>query len=417
MDRLNLDKVKIMAAAATLAMFAGTACAHVELYAEVNKVYEQVWTEEMDTGIFGDNNYSPSKVGVMSSAHLNKCVTFGGVAELEFLPNNTRLASELVTEDLLNHIVYARKLEAWASAGMWGKLSLGLGEAASWNITNISYAGTNQTSLGSSVANNAGGMIFIIKNANNAASTSPNVNIVFNALNGVGDIDSFNGVLSTKDRVRYDTADWMGFKASVSYGNVTKNFASLTLEDEITASLLAAQTRRTFFDVALRYSGCWDDFMFGAGVAGAWYNRDGSTREPFSTFAGTGYRDRRAWSGSLAVEHKPTGFNAAVAGGQRRKIVKGLDEYGFWYVQLGKKFCFTNYGKTNVAVDWFQSRNSIQNSDRGNSWSVGVTQDLCKIHSAVYASVRNYKYADTRPSYEDIFVMTLGVQFKFGAML
>lgn len=412
MERLNLDKVKIMAAAATLAMFAGTACANVEIYAEVNRAYLQMWGNTQDTGVFVDNNYSPSKLGVMSSAHLNKCVTFGGVTELEFLPNNTRLVNQLVTEDLHNHIVLVRKVDAWVSGGMWGKLSLGLGEAASWGITNISYAGTNQTSLGSSVANNAGGMIFAVKGAN-ALVTNPTVNVVFNALNGVGDIDQVNGVLNTKDRVRYDTADWMGFSAGVSYGNDTHQFTTYPAQFGA-----FNRTRKTFFDVAIRYQACWDDFMVGAGVAGAWFNRDTATSDLFNTVnTAAPYQQERAWSGSIAVEHKPSGFNVAVAGGEKRKIVESNDKYKFWYVQLGKHFCFTNYGKTHLAVDYFQSKDAVFNGDKGKSWSVGVTQDLCKVHSALYAAVRNYKYDHTTASYEDIVAMTLGVQFKFGAML
>lgn len=411
MERLNLDKVKIMAAAATLAMFAGTACANVEIYAEVNKVYEQVWSKPQDTGVFADNNYSPSKLGVMSSAHLNKCTTLGGVAELEFLPNNTRLVSQIQTEDINNHVVLVRKVDAWISGGMWGKLSLGLGEAASYDITNISFAGTNQTSLGSSVANNAGGMRFAVNPSSTVLLTNPTVNVIFNALNGVGDIDSVNGVLNTKDRVRYDTADWMGFKASVSYGNDTHQFTTYTIDG-------ANLTRRNFFDVAVRYMACWDDFKVGAGVAGAWFNRDGQVNELHTATVLAGpYQKQEAWSGSIAVEHRPTGINAAVAGGAKRKFVDSLNDYKFWYVQLGKQFCFTHYGKTSVAIDYFGSKDAIVNGDKGHSWSIGVTQDLHKVHSALYAAFRNYKYDNVAPTYHDINVLTLGVQFKFGAMI
>ncbi len=411
MERLNLDKVKIMAAAATLAMFAGTACAHVELYAQVNKAYTQLWADRMDTGVFTDNNYSPSKLGVMSSAHLNKCTTFGGVIELELLPNNTRIVNQLITEDYYNHVVLVRKVDSWVCGGMWGKLSLGLGETASWNITNISFAGTNETSLGSSVANNGGGFLFNIAGAN-PVITDPTVNVVFNALNGVGDIEEPNGVLNTKDRVRYDSADFMGFKLSLSYGNTTRTFTNTQLHLEPYNF-----TRRNFFDVALRYMACWcDDFQVGAGIAGAWYNRDGVTVEPFSV-AGAPYEHFHAWSGSIAVEHKPSGFNAAVAGGVKTKIRDALDNYKFWYIQLGKKFCFSDYGKTNFAIDYFQSKDAIVNGDKGKSWSIGVTQDLCKINSALYASYRHYKYDHTVHNYDDLNVLNLGVQFKFGAML
>ncbi len=411
MERLNLDKVKIMAAAATLAMFAGTACAHVEVYAEVNKVYEQVWASRLDTGVFADNDYRPSRLGVMSSMHLNKCWTFGGAIEMKYVPNNTRLVSQLITDSQATRLVYARKVDSWVSGGMWGKLSLGLGEAASWDITNISFAGTKDTSLGSKLAN-AGGMHFGVSGAD-PVITDPTVNYVFNSLNGVGSIENPNGLLDTKNRVRYDTGDFMGFMLSVSYGNdthIAENGTNVTFTP-------FPYTRRNFFDVALRYMACWcEDFQVGAGIAGAWFNRDRQLFEPYSTVTG-GYSDMKSWSGSIAVEHKPTGFNAAIAGGVRDKVIDSLSNYKFWYIQLGKKFCFSNYGKTNFAIDYFQSKDAITNGDKGKSWSIGVTQDLCKINSAVYAAVRNYKYDSNVADYQDLFVMTLGMQFKFGAML
>lgn len=404
MERLNLDKVKIMAAAATLAMFAGTACAHVEVYGEVNKAFEQLWTKKQDTGTIVDNNYSPSKFGITSTGNISKCTTVGGVAELQLMPNNTRLVSQIETDSDSTRLVLVRKVDAWVSGGVWGKFSIGLGEAASYGITNISYAGTNQTSLGSSVANNAGGMLFAIKGAK-AVFGDPTVNEIFNALNGVGDTDSYNAVFSTKERVRYDTADWMGLRLSVSYGNTANRYASwgqqLTTQDF---------SRRTYTDVALRYAACWDDFQVGAGVAGEWFTRD--HHNALAT------RNERAWSASIAVEHKPTGFNAAVAGGQKRQEVSSLSNYQFWYVQLGKKFCFTSHGKTNFAIDYFQSENAIAKNAKGKTFSFGVTQELQKINSALYASLRNYKYDNVpNKNYEDMLVGSVGIQFKFGAML
>lgn len=417
MERLNLDKVKIMAAAATLAMFAGTACAHLEVYGQVNKAYLQTWADRMDTGVFVDNNYSPSKLGAMGSAHLNKCVTFGGVTELEFLPNNTRLVSQRITETVNNHVVLVRKVDAWVSGGVWGKLSLGLGEAASWGITDLSYAGTHETSLGSSVANMAGGMIFNVKGAD-PVLTGPRIRRVFQALNGVGDIDDVTGVLSTKDRVRYDTSTWAGFMASVSYGNVTHSFVNDPLggsDFDLDGNDL---TRRSFFDAALRYHDCWGDFKVAAGVAGVWYTRDGQTSYSNPTQTGTvkGHGER-AWSASIAVEHRPTGINAAVAGGEKDKILENLDNYKFWYVQLGDQFCWTSYGKTSVAIDYFQGKDAIYNGDKGKSWGLGVTQDYNKINTSLYAAVRGYKYTGAPANYDKITAAMVGVLFKFGAML
>lgn len=410
MERLNLDKVKLMAAAATLAMFAGTACAQLGVYGDLNKAFLYGYDGQNSASVFIDNNYDPSKVGFMVSKHVDKCVTFGGVAELEMVPNNSRLVSQLENTNVFTNTVFVRKLDAWMTNAMWGKLSLGLGDAASWGITDMSFAGTNRTSLGVVVANTAGGMFFAV-DGNKATLTDPTVNRVFNSLNGVGDIDDYTGLFVQKNRVRYDTADWCGLTASVSYGNVAHRLANFeTIDDNV---LNAEQ----YTDVAVRYMQDFCDFKVGAGVAWAYFTRDGLTSEVDPVLLGA-TRGEEVWSGSVAAEHKPTGINAAFAAGTKRKMVPALSHYSMWYVQLGKQFCLTHYGKTNVAIDYFQGKNSRVNGDKAKTYSLGVTQDLNKINSAVYAAVRNYKYDDVPGvNYHDVFAATVGVKINFAACL
>lgn len=410
MERLNLDKVKLMAAAATLAMFAGTACAHMEIYGHVNKAF--LWTDDgyEDSSIFVDNDYAPSLVGFRASKHLDQCWTFGGVAELEFISNNTRLVSQIENEDAYTRTVLVRKLDSWMSYGQWGTLNLGLGESASWGITNLSYAGTTETSLGSSVADMAGGMRFRV-NGNRATAANPSVERVFDALNGVG--DTYDGLYTTENRVMFRTGDWMGFNLGVSYGNIIKDvYYTYELVDDNT------RNRRQYFDAALRYAHDFCDFKLSAGVAYAHYTRDGDVSEIDPAVTGVAVSDVHTWSGSIAAEHKPTGINAAFAAGVKDKIVDSLDNYKMWYVQLGKRFCLTHYGKTNVAIDYFDAKNARINGDRGHSYGLGVTQDLNKICSSVYASVREYKYDDVPGvDYDSVFAAMVGVKFNFGASL
>lgn len=401
-----------MAAAATLAMFAGTACAHFEIYGNVNKEFLYSYDGFESASIFADNNYDPSKLGVMVTKHLDRCVTFGAVAELQFNPNNSRLINQLDNTDPYTSIVFVRQVDSWVSGGMWGKLSLGLGYAASWGITDYSFAGTNTTSLGVVVANTAGGM-FIPVSGHKATGLNPTVDRVFNSLNGVGDIDDYTGLFTTKNRVRYDTADWAGFSAGISYGNVAHRIG---VYEDIDNGPRTGSTEE-YTDVAVRYKQDFCDFKLGAGVAWAYFTRDGLTTEldPVRTGA---TRGEEVWSGSVAAEHKPTGINAAFAGGSKRKMVPALDHYKMWYVQLGKHFCLTHYGQTNLAIDYFQGKNARFNGDKARSYSVGVTQDLNKINSALFAAVRSYRYSDVPGiSYHNVTAFTVGMKLNFGASL
>ena len=102
-----------MAAAATLAMFAGTACAHFEIYGNVNKEFLYAYDGFNSASIFADNNYDPSKLGLIVTKHLDRCATFGAETELQFNPNNSRLVSQLDNTDPYTSIVFIRKLDAW----------------------------------------------------------------------------------------------------------------------------------------------------------------------------------------------------------------------------------------------------------------------------------------------------------------
>lgn len=410
MERLKLDKVKLMAAAATLAMFAGTACAHFEIYGNVNKEFLYSYDGFQSASIFADNNYDPSKLGVIVTKHLDRCTTFGAETELQFNPNNSRLVSQLENTSPYTSLVFIRKADAWMSHSMWGKLSLGLGYAASYGITDYSFAGTNDTSLGVVVANTAGGM-YIPVSGSKATFADPTIDRVFNSLNGVGDIDDYTGLYTTKNRVRLDTGNWCGFSAAVSYGNVGHRLANYeSIDDSI-------GNTEQYFDAAVRYTEDFCDFKVGAGVAFAHFTRDGLDSEIDPIVPGAS-RGEESWSGSIAAEHKPTGINAAVAGGVKRKINSSLDDYKMWYVQLGKHFCLTHYGQTNVALDYFHGKNSRLNGDKAQSYSLGITQDLNKINSAVYASVRNYKYDDVPGvNYHEVVAATVGVKINFGASL
>lgn len=416
MERLNLDKVKILAAAATLAMFAGAASAEsrTEVFGAVNTAIMHTSDGNQDSTLFTQNQYYPSTLGLRSATDLSKCVSMGGVSEVQFNVNSSRLVSQVQNTNDDFNVLTVRRLEAWASAGMWGKLSLGYGDAASWGITDTSFAGTNQTVIGVNVQNTAGGMYFYQKGTARATNLQPRVDRVFDSLNGIGQIDDYTGLLIQKNRIRYDSGCFYGFTLAASFGSVGDR---IDLNDNLYAD--DNRNQRSYTDVALRYRGDWQDFQFGAGLAWAGITRDGDVTER-DPAVGVSTRGERVWAGSIAGEHKPTGINLAVAGGVKRKQVESLDNYKFWYVQLGKHFCFTEYGMTNIAVDYFQNKDSRLNSDKGRTWGLGVSQDLNKVNSAVYASVRNYHYNPenaTTVRYDSVTAVNAGVLFKFGAML
>jgi hypothetical protein len=421
MERLNLDRFKILAAAATLAMFAGTACAETELYGWVNRAI--MHTDDGFTGstLLVDNAFNPSTLGVKSMGHLNKCVMVGGVAELELNNNDSRVVSQLRQADIATNIVLVRRLDTWASAGFWGKLSLGYGDAASYGITRMSYSRTGDTVSHSRVADLAGGMHFNVSgSAGGALVTNPRVDYVFDPVDGIGSFDDTTGFFRQKNRIRWDSEKWCGLGVGVSFGSVPEP----AIPASFGATLVAnnASTRQ-YMDVAVRYEGDFSDFLLSAGIAWGQYSQDGRTTE-YNNGVAVGLatplatRGQRLWAGSVAAEHKCTGINAAISYGNKRKMVSSLSNHQAWFFQLGKHFDWTHYGQTNFVIDYFTGKHALRNSDTSKSYSIGVVQDLCKVNSQVYATVRAYKYnTGAATSYDRIWVASAGFLFKFGAML
>lgn len=455
MERLNLDKVKILAAAATLAMFAGSASAHVKLSGQINRMVSFTGDGHQDNTLFLDNDFSPSQLGVEAHYALDKCTVVGGMLDLTVSPNNSRLTSQVRNADMLYNMVWVRDADIWVSYGQLGRLSLGYGDAASYGITRLSFAGTGETVSSAQVGNLAGGMIFHPNNGaaqalpavpGNLPGFPPTVNLAFNSLDGVGSIFDETDLFRQKNRVRWDSCDWCGFMVSVSYGADAPFYAEgvgQNIDNNV-------RNTRNFTDVALRYNNTFcNDFMLEAGIAWARWNQGlynaGQTVAAWADTgaqggggdtwinSGTATRGDRLWAGSVAVEHKCTGLNAAFSYGNLRKMVPQFNNAKSWFVQVGKHNCWCAHGQTDLVVDFFQGKDTLVNQDKSNSWGVGVVQHLDKANSQLYATYRYYKYKlpsqatltangqgsvfGTATGFDAINVVSLGILFKFGAML
>ena len=424
MDRLNLDKFKILAAATTLAMFAGVASAEheVQLYGQLNRALMGTRDGYRDNTFFIDNANSGSMVGLKAHSHLNKCVTVGGVLETEFNAGNSLNVNQLAADDADNKIILMKTGDVWvAHSGLWGRLTVGYGPAASYGITRMSYSRAGDTVSSANVANVGGAMRFQATTTT-GDSTALTVFDAFTNPDGVGAYDR-TGYYRSQDRVRWDSGVWNGLTLGVSYGKT--NTRDLVATD---FSRLQGMNR-DFTDVALRYEQKFDDFMVSAGLAWAKFSRNQVlTEQEAATVSSTlGVtlpaaiaRGQRQWGGSVAAMHVPTGVNAAVSYGVRRKADSSLTNQKVWFVQLGKHFHFTHYGKTNLVLDYFKGKNALVNTDSSKSYALGVVQDLDKVNSSVYASVRKFKYnpnSATTTRFKAMNVGYVGFMFKFGAML
>lgn len=461
MDRLNLDKVKILAAAATLAMFAGGASAGaVDLHGQLNRMVSFTNDGHQSNALFLDNDFSPSMFGMSANYAVDKCTAMGGVLDITTSPNNSRLVSQIRNADIGYHFATVRRADVWVSYGKLGRVSLGYGDAASYGITRMSYSNTGETVSSAQVSNLAGGMMFHAKNGNatglpangaadavgNFPGTAPTIAQAFNSLDGIGSIFDNTDLYRQKNRVRWDSCEWCGFMASVSHGSVQPYYLAGRENTDLAITPWGHQsTTRSFTDAALRYEGNWCDFMFSGAVAWAqishdWYNNYqnlNGTDGHFDVWTRTATADRRMrlWAGSVAAEHKCTGINVAASYGNLRKMASSLNNAKTWFVQVGKHNCWMPYGQTDLVVDYSYGKDTLINKDKSKSFGVGVVQHVDKANSQVYATYRYHKYDlpgaatllaqgntntfgnATVTEFDTINVISVGVLFKFGAML
>jgi len=352
----------------TLSLWTSCSVAHVKMDVNVNRILSFTADGHQKNTLFLDNAFAPSSVDFVAHHHIHKCAVLGGELDILVDPNNSRFVSQIKTSDLLTDISYIGKADLWFSYGMLGKLSIGYGEAASYGIASMSFAGTGDTISSSQVSNLAGGMRFHTESLltparqNDFPPVSPYVGLAFNSLDGVGSIYDVTGYYRSKNRIRYDSMEWNGFMVSVSHGTIQPFYHNARGND------LIANTNNTkvFTDVALRFATEFNVFKLAAGIGYAhwslgFYNNENTAANNAGVFQGGGAdvwtlaqiasRGNRLWSGSVAAEHTPTGLNIAGSYGRLRKMSELLNDTKSWYVQIGKRNSLIQYGETNIVID------------------------------------------------------------------
>jgi len=216
---------------------------------------------------FVDNDNSSSRFKISAEGAISDGLRAGLVIEIEAESNS----SATVTQDMRNindeTFLNPRKLEFYFDGDSLGRVTVGMGNTASNEITEIDLSGTAVVGY-SGVEDAAGGIQFRDGDENLSGVT---VGGVFTNLDG----------LSRQDRLRYDTPNFGGFTFSASAGVAGSGEAS----DEI-------------YDIAARYAGDFGSYKVSGGIA----------------YAMTANEDEIV-SGSVSMLHKDTGLSVTLAGG------------------------------------------------------------------------------------------------------
>jgi len=336
----------------------------LKISGQVNRTVLYGDNGDEDEIFYADNDNSGTRFRFVAKGRLNDDITAGATIELQFESNSStdiRFNANGGTGGTNlgggGRGVGERIGEVWFNSASVGKLSLGQGNTASNGASEVDLSGTGlaQYSLG---GGGNEGLQFQVGGAGALGST---VGANFTNLDGA----------SRRDRIRYDTPTFAGFRLSTS----------------------AAQGGR--WDVALRYA----NQFAGAKVAVA-----------------VAYEDRASVSGSdsrllgSASVLLNNGFNLTVAAAEQDRKVG--DDAMFYYGKVGfQTNSLSMYGRTSFSIDYYMGED-IRNATSGDSTSYGfgMVQKVNPIGTELYLSVRNHEVDFTD---DDVFAAFVGARVKF----
>ena len=122
-------------------------------------------------------------------------------------------------------------------------------------------------------------------------------------------------------------------------------------------------------------------------------------------------RDFDQIGGSVSVLNETNGLNVTAALGIRDQ---DAGDRKFAYVKIGWQANFFRFGKSNMSLDFFGTRDAVDfEDDEGLSAGLFIVQHFREVGSELYGGVRWYSYEDSTTNYQDVVAVTMGVRQRF----
>ncbi|MDJ0945826.1 MAG: hypothetical protein QNJ30_20355 [Kiloniellales bacterium] len=324
---------------------------------QVNRATNIANDGEDTDAYFVDNDASNTRFRFVGTGKVTDDFTIGSRIEIALTANESSDVSQ--DNEAADDFVDARWAEVSFDSKRFGKLSIGQGDTASNNTSEVDLSKTDVVQY-ASIADIAGGLQF--------RDTDDN-------LTGVTVSDGFNDVdgLSRQSRARYDTPSFYGFRLA----------GSAVSDDR--------------WDAAVTWGGQGYGFKAGAAAAVAEPNRDNEDLQ---------------YNGSFSILHEDTGLNFTFSGGMRDRD-NGGDGTNLWG-KIGWIADFFSFGTTAFGVDYDRSVNFPSSSDDGYSVGLAAVQSLEQFGTEIFLQYRLYSLDRSGPgNFEDINVGTIGARVKF----
>jgi predicted porin len=359
----------------------GNRVVSLQVYGQVNKAL-LIFDDGVDSDAFiVDNDASGSRLGFTGKATIKPGWTAGYLLEFDYQDAasdkvfNGASGSVAQNGDDPNDEITIRYNNFYIESERLGRITLGQGSTAA--------DGASEVVLGNSIKNSDihHGTSFLIRNG--SASTFSSVKL--------GDIaQNFDG--GRDDVIRYDSPSIYGFIVSASWGD------------------------NDYADVALRFKKEFNSIRIAAAVAYQW-----DETEDAGVGTTTITPAFEALTGSISVQHIPTGIYGAFAAGSKEFTdLVNRDDATFWYAQLGIEKKFLPYGSTTVYGDYGIYKDTAFNGSEAERWGLGAVQKFDSAALEVYAQATFWSFDGTGPlasqdlsDAEDLTTVMIGSRLKF----
>jgi hypothetical protein len=317
-----------------------------------------------------DNDNSNTRFGLTYTQAFGPDWTYLGTIEIAYAPFSTSNTSLLQQSPPSSAYEFTnaniRKIDNMFSNDRYGTFWLGQGDMASNNTAEVDLSGTSVIGY-SSVADSAGGQL--LRQSDGTLSDIAVKNAFTN----------YDG-LSRQVRVRYDTPSFSGFGLRTSYGrNLLSDDPDVRDQD--------------LFDIAATYAGEANGLKIAAQTAYSWKGSDITI-----------------FDGSVSILQVATGLSAtAAAGTQDNAGASG--SYG--YLKLGWQGDLISWGKTAIAVDYYDGRDITEDGSDSTSYALSVVQNIPRYNTELWLTWRSYDYSETDVSFDSASAFFVGARFKF----
>jgi hypothetical protein len=226
--------------------------------------------------------------------------------------------------------------------------------------------------MSSAVNDTAGGQLL---REDNGALSSRTIANAFSDYNGLG----------RRVRVRYDSPAFNGFTIRASYGQDQLNQNPNVQDDPQ-------------YDIVLNYANDLGDFRLDARLGYTWV--DAKATDVTTNIFG----------GSASILHSPTGLNFTVASADRSNEIVSQN---YWYVKGGWIGDLVAWGKTAVAIDYYDGANILNQGSTSTSTGFSVVQNVTNWNTEFWATYRTYDVDSTAVAYESSDALFFGARFRF----